>query len=117
MEAMQSEYGSVMKNNTCDLVDRPQKCKVIDTKWVYKAKYKSDGSLDKYKAWLAAKGFAQIKGFDYQDTFAPKARLTTIHTVLALAAQEVADGRQIRLSGWKSQGGCVCGTTTRGLVW
>ena len=42
MEAMQSKYGSIMKNNTWDLVDRPPKCKVIGTKWVYKTKYKSD---------------------------------------------------------------------------
>ena len=46
-----------MKNNTWDLVDRPSKCKAIGTKWVYKTKYKSNGTLDKYKAWLVVKGF------------------------------------------------------------
>eukprot|EP00249_Psilotum_nudum_P025288 c29618_g1_i1 orf=159-386(-) len=75
-----------MKNHTSDLVDRLERCKVINTKWVYKVKYKFDGSLDKYKARLMAKGFAQVEGFDYQDTFTPMARLTTICIVLALAA-------------------------------
>ena len=85
---MQSEYGSIMNNNTWDLVDRPPKRKVIDTKWVYKTKYKSDHTLDKHKVWFMAKGFAQVHGFDYQDTLTPTARLTTIRSVLALAAQE-----------------------------
>ena len=40
MEAMQSEYGSIMKNNAWDLVDQTPKCKVIGTKWVYKTKYR-----------------------------------------------------------------------------
>ena len=88
MEAMWSEYNSIMKNHTWDLVDRPNKCKVIDTKWVYKVKYKSDGTLEKYKARLVAKGFAQVEGFDFQETFAPTTRMTTIHMVLALAIEE-----------------------------
>ena len=54
-------------------------------KWVYKTLYKSGGTLDKYKAWLMAKGFAQVHGFDYQDT---NARLAIVHNVLALTAQE-----------------------------
>ena len=58
VEAMEVEYNSIMKNHTWDLVDCPAKRKVIGTKWVYKAKYKSDGSLEKYKARLVAQGFA-----------------------------------------------------------
>ena len=68
---MHSEYGSIMKNNTWDLMDRPPKCKVIAIKWL--SKYKSNGTLDKYKARLMAKGFAQVHGFDYHDTFTPTA--------------------------------------------
>ncbi|MCO5567767.1 hypothetical protein L7F22_021462 [Adiantum nelumboides] len=85
---MQTEYDSILHNQTWELVDRPKKRKVIGTKWVFKAKFKSDGSLDKYKARLVAKGFAQIEGFDFTDTFAPTARLTTICTMIALAAQK-----------------------------
>ena len=58
MEAMQSKYGSIMKNNTWGLVGRLPKRKVIGTKWVYKTKYKSDSTLDKYKARLVVKGLA-----------------------------------------------------------
>ena len=70
MEVMHSKYGSIMKNSTWDLVDRPPKCKVISTQWVSKTKYKFDGPLD--KSWLVAKGFAQVYGYDYSDSFAPQ---------------------------------------------
>lgn len=55
---------------------------------VYKTEYKFSDSLDKYKVRLVAKGFAKIECFDYKDTFAPVARLTTIRTILALGAQK-----------------------------
>jgi len=64
VEAMKVEYNSIMKNRTCALVDHPTKCKVIGTKWVYKAKYKYDMSLEKYKAQLVAKSFAEVKCFN-----------------------------------------------------
>ena len=88
MEAMKVDYKSIMKNHPWDLLDRPTKRKVIGTKWVYKAMYKSNGSLEKYKARLVAKGFTQKEGFDFQETFAPTARMTTIRLVLVLAAEE-----------------------------
>jgi len=59
MGAMKVEYNSVVKNRTWDLMDHPTKHKVIRTKWVYKAKYKFNKSLEKYKARLLAKGFPQ----------------------------------------------------------
>jgi len=57
-EAMQKEYDSLIKNGTWKLVDPPFGTKPIGCKWVYKNKYKADGSLDKHKARLVAKGFA-----------------------------------------------------------
>eukprot|EP00253_Pinus_taeda_P026103 PITA_26103 len=57
-EAMQKEYDSLIKNDTWKLVDPPLGTKPIGRKWVYKNKYKADGSLDKHKARLVAKGFA-----------------------------------------------------------
>ena len=77
-----------MKNHTWDLVGRPTKRKVIDTKWVYKAKYKSDRSVEEYKAILVANGFTQKEGFDFQETFAPTSRMTAIQLVLVLETEE-----------------------------
>lgn len=57
-EAMQKEYDALIKNGTWKLVDPPFGTKQIGSKWVYKNKYKSDGSLDKHKARLVAKGCA-----------------------------------------------------------
>jgi len=57
-------------------------------KWVYKTKLNENGEVDKYKARLVAKGYAQQYGVDYNEVFAPVARLDTIRLMLALAAQK-----------------------------
>jgi hypothetical protein len=78
---------SIKKNYTKDLVDLPKEKECIGVKWVYKTKYKENGKVDKYKVRLVAKGFAQEYGVDYNETFAPVARLDTIRMVLAIATQ------------------------------
>eukprot|EP00253_Pinus_taeda_P026038 PITA_26038 len=84
---MQKEYDSLIKNGTWKLVDPPFGTKPMGCKWVYKNKYKADGSLDKHKARLVEKGFAQKEGVDYEETFAPTSKWATIRTLFALAAQ------------------------------
>jgi hypothetical protein len=70
---MQKEYDAFIKNGMWKLVDTPFETKPIGCKWVFKNKYKSDGSFDKHKARLMAKGFAQKEGIDFSSkTFAIK---------------------------------------------
>ena len=85
--AMQEEFNMIEKNQTWKLVQRPQDRKVIRVKWVYRTKLNANGSVNKHKARLFVKGFAQIPGVDYFDTFAPVARLDVIRLLLAIAAQ------------------------------
>ena len=61
---------------------------MIGVKWVYRTKLNADGSVNKHKARLVVKGYAQIFGVDYSDTFAPVARLDTIRLLLAIVAQK-----------------------------
>lgn len=69
-------------------MDRPQNKKAIGVKWVYRTKLNPDGSINKYKARLVVKGYAQVFGVDFSETFAPVARLETIRMLLSLAAKK-----------------------------
>eukprot|EP00253_Pinus_taeda_P031558 PITA_31558 len=85
-DAMQKEYDALINNGTWRLVDPPAGIKPIGCKWVYKIKYKADGLLDKYKARLVEKGYAQKEDIDYTKTFAPTTKWGTIRTLFSLAA-------------------------------
>lgn len=87
-KAMQEELSMIEKNQTWELVERPEGRKVIGVKWVFKTKFNADCSINKYKARLVVKGYAQIYGVDYSETFAPVARLDTIRFLLAVSAQK-----------------------------
>ncbi|WJZ99837.1 hypothetical protein VitviT2T_018252 [Vitis vinifera] len=70
---------SLKKNGTWEeVVDLPREKKVIGCKWVFTIKSKADGSVERYKAKLVAKGFTQTYGIDYQDTFSPVAKINSI---------------------------------------
>ena len=58
--------------------------KTIGCKWVFSMKYKSDGTIDRYKAKLVAKGYTQAYGIDYQETFTPIAKMNTIRVILSI---------------------------------
>jgi hypothetical protein len=84
---MNEEMISIKKNQTCKLVDLPQEKKVVGLKWVFKIKYNKDGSIQKHKARIVAKGYSQQPGADFTETFAPVARMETIRIILALSTQ------------------------------
>ena len=76
------------KNQTWELVDKPALKRAIGVKWVYRTKLNSDGSINKHKARLVVKGYAQMFRVDFSETFVPVARLDTIRMLLALTAQK-----------------------------
>ncbi|GKE26579.1 ribonuclease H-like domain-containing protein [Tanacetum coccineum] len=71
VEAMNNEIEVLIRNNTWTLTDLPIGRKTIDNKWIYKIKYKASGQVDKHKARVVAKGFSQIEGIDFDETFSP----------------------------------------------
>ena len=87
LQAMKEELDSINKNDVWDLVDLPKERKVIGCKWVLKKKLKVDGSLDKYKAKLVAKGFTQQPGIDFVDTYSPVAKFTSIRILMSVVAK------------------------------
>jgi transposase InsO family protein len=97
-EAMDREMKALQENETWELVDLPQGKRAISNKWVYKVKTNADGSIDKFKARLVIKGYSQQRGIDYDETFSPVARKSTIRTLLSVAANEGMKLAQIDVS-------------------
>ena len=83
---MEEEMHTLAENETWDLVDAPKGVKPIGCRWVYKVKYNTDASVNWYKAQLVAKGYAHKHDIDYDKTFAPVARITTVRVLLTVVA-------------------------------
>ena len=84
--AMAAEIAAFEVNHTWTLTLLPASKKPIGCKWVYKIKYKADGSVERYKARLVAKGFTKKEGVDYFETFSPMAKMVFVKVLLVVAA-------------------------------
>ena len=86
LEAINAEYESLNDNGTWELVERPKGRKLVSCKWVFKVKHNADGTVDRYKARLVARGFTQTEGVDYHETYAPVVKMTSIRVLLSIVA-------------------------------
>jgi hypothetical protein len=85
-DAMTEEYQSIMKNKVWEIVPRSKNKDGVSYIWLFKIKHAANGSIEKYKARFVAHGFSQKEGIDYEETFTPIARYTSIRTIIALAS-------------------------------
>ena len=77
-EAMESEYSSLLKNDTWDLVPPREGKNIVGSRWVLKVKHDENGSVNGFKARPVAQGYSQVKGVDYEEVFSPVARNTSV---------------------------------------
>jgi hypothetical protein len=106
IDAMMEEYSSIMKNDVWEIIPRPEGKLVVTSRWLYKLKYVADGNIEKYKARFVVRGFSQVEGFDYDETFASVARYTSIRAVISIATE----------MGWKIHQMDVKTTFLNGLI-
>jgi len=86
--ACADEMGAFEHMGVYEIIPRPEKRKIVGSKWVFWIKRGPDGSVQKYKARIVAQGFSQIEGIDFDETFAPVAKLMSLCTILVLAAEQ-----------------------------
>ncbi|KAK0574914.1 hypothetical protein LWI29_030861 [Acer saccharum] len=82
---MQEELNQFERNEVWTLVPRPKTTNVIGTKWIFRNKSDEDGNIVRNKARLVAQGYSQIEGIDFEETFAPVARLESIRLLLSIS--------------------------------
>ena len=86
LTAIRNELNSLIKARTWRYVTKPPTANLVGCKWIFKIKRDKDGNIAKFKARLVARGFTQVYGIDYAETYAPVARYSSIRLIIALAA-------------------------------
>ena len=86
LEAMKSEMGSMYENKVWTLVELPDDRKAIENKWILRRRHNADGNVTIYKARLVVKGFRQVQGVDYDQTFSPVVMLKSVRIMLVITA-------------------------------
>ena len=86
LEAMKSEIWSMYENKVWTLVDLPDDRQAIENKWIFKRKTNADSNVTIYKARIVAKGFRQVQGVDYDDSFSLVSMPKSVRMMLAIAA-------------------------------
>ena len=79
---------NLIDNDTWDLVELPEGRTAVGCKWVFKVKHNGEGKVVRFKSRLVAKGYSQRHGIDFEETFSPVVRFSSIRTLLALAMQK-----------------------------
>ena len=82
---MNEKYKSMQDNKVWELVLLLEGAKSIGYKWIFKTKQDANGNVERYKAYLVAKGFTQIEGFDFKETFSPISMKDSFRTIMALS--------------------------------
>ena len=95
LAAMDEEIQALQSNRTWILVPRPANTNIVGSKWVFRTKYLPDGSIERLKTRLVAKGYTQVPSLDYTDTFSPIIKATTVRVILSLAVTHKWPLRQL----------------------
>jgi len=82
VDAMVEEYDSIVWKSVLDVVPRPENKSVVSSRWLYKVKQATNGSVEKHKGRFITRGFSQVEGINYDETFSPIARYSSIRSML-----------------------------------